>query len=114
MEQQTPGAPTTQHVQNRIDNLASRDKRPAALQGRLRDQRFQHLPLCIRQIGGIGFPPHRHSHTSSALSLCFFDSLHHPLSSSYRQGDRFQTLSKNLSGNLSEAALSQTQNLVFG
>jgi hypothetical protein len=49
MGQQAPGTPTAQDVQNRIDDLASRDKRPAALQGWLRDQRFQQLPLRIRE-----------------------------------------------------------------
>ena len=94
MGQHPPGTPTAQHVQNRIDNLASRDKRPAALQGWLWDQRLQHLPLRICQIGGIGSPPHRRLHTSSALYLSFCNSSNHPLSSYYRQGGRFQTLSQ--------------------
>jgi hypothetical protein len=93
MGQHAPGASTPEYVQNRIHDLAPLDKRPAALQGWLRNERFQQLPLRICEIGGIGSPPHRHFHTSSALSLWFFDSSDHLLSSFYRQGGRIQTLS---------------------
>src|SRR5258706_11658843 len=86
--------PTAQHVEDGIHDFASLDKGPASLERWLRNQGFQQLPLRIRQIGGIGFPPQRHSHTSSAPFLCFFDSLNHPLSSYYRRGDGFQTRSK--------------------
>jgi hypothetical protein len=55
MRQQAPGAPTPQHVQNRIDHLASLDKRPAALQGWVRDQRLQQVPL-LESVKCFGSP----------------------------------------------------------
>src|SRR5512133_4176132 len=96
MRQQAPRAAAAQDVEDGIDNLASLMHLIGGIWGNRRDQGLHHLPLRIREIGGIGHPTQRHWHPMLAsfhlfCSLCF--SL---LSLVYRQVPANQTLSYTL------------------
>src|SRR5712672_1314745 len=56
MGHQSPRTPAAQHVENAVDNFASRVFDMDRLFRYGRDQRLQDLPLRVCQIRGIGFP----------------------------------------------------------
>src|SRR5712691_5799360 len=94
MGQQAPRAPTSQHVEDRVHDLALLHELPPALLRRLRNQGLQQLPLPVVEIVGIGLPPYRCSHTLHSPFIIFYWFFGSLLSLFYRPSDGIQTHSK--------------------
>src|SRR5712672_985947 len=114
MGHQSPRTPAAQHVENAVDNFASRVFDMDRLFRYGRDQRLQDLPLRVCQIRGIGFPV---VHLFFSIPVLFT----YASPFLYRLDDARLTLSKNISkrpssstaGLLCQSVLQKNLTLVY-